>query len=110
MIERIVLIKLEADSATDRQRQALAAHSEQVLSGLPELRSLSLGLPSDAHALRSWDISVVMQFEDQPAVDRAVEHPRYREWLTGPWAEHVAVVKNWSFSRYESAAAQPDAR
>jgi hypothetical protein len=66
----------EPGNAADRQRLIDAAHA--FLREIPEVRALSVGpaLPQSSRLVdSSFDLCFVMEFDDQPAMDRYAKHP-----------------------------------
>lgn len=97
MIERITLIKLEPQWATDEQRASLARQATEHLSGLPGLLSLRVGLPADEPSLRSWDLSLVARFTALEEVQPYLDHPTHRDYIEQQLGPRVAVLKAWNF-------------
>jgi hypothetical protein len=95
MVERIMLFKL-VDGST---RAQVAALTKSALTALPALLELSVGLPSDAASEKSWDVSVVMRFSHQSALESALASEPFRGYLEQAMAGRYAVVKAWSFAQ-----------
>jgi hypothetical protein len=100
MLERIMLWKL-SDPAWRNEAAALA---QRALAELPGLRSLSVGLPADEAAERSWDLSVVMAFAGPAALQEALASAAFRSFLDQDMAGRYEVMKAWSFSRLPPAS------
>ena len=95
MIERIILFKLKDQSARD----ALAAESLELLAKLPDIDELSVGVPADEAAAKSWDLSVVVGFANAALLTKFLESAAFEAYLEGVMREHIEVVKAWSFER-----------
>jgi hypothetical protein len=95
MVERIMLLKL----VSPEQRADIARLSHGVLSSLPGLVELSVGLPSDAASEKSWDVSLVMRFAAQAELDAALASTVFQDYVSTKLAEPCAVIKAWSFER-----------
>ena len=93
MIERIVLFKL----VEPETRQAAAEQARAQLAALPGLKSMTVGVPSDPASLRSWDLSVILRFADQPATDAALASPAFEGFMEETMEDRYEVVKAWSF-------------
>ncbi|MFM2418883.1 MAG: hypothetical protein RL385_3606 [Pseudomonadota bacterium] len=93
MIERIALFRLHPHV----DRGAFAAQVRIELSAVSGLTGLSVGLPSDAAAEKSWDVSLVMRFENPQVAARALASDaflRCQHDLLDPSAQ---VSKQWAF-------------
>jgi hypothetical protein len=94
MVSRIVLFKLGEEHATDEGRAAFAGKAGAAAAALPALRAVQVGTPADDASLRSWDVLVLLSFDDAAAAARAVADPAYRGLVDDAAAD---VVKAWSF-------------
>jgi hypothetical protein len=93
MIERIALYRLNGDV----DRRAFATQLRIALASLPAVSGLSVGLPADAAAEKSWDVSLVIRFasaEDEARATSSEVFQRCQAELLGP---SVDVAKGWSF-------------
>ena len=97
MIERIVLIKLNDENATDNGRRKVVTHAQRVLPLIPGVTSASAGVAADEASLESWDVMLKICFariEDVPAYIVDVDHQAFVQEFLGPRAE---VKKVWNF-------------
>ena len=97
MIQRVVAIKLKDKYANADDRAQVAATSREVLGVVPGVRSIDVGTPADFAAEKSWDVLLLLRFDDLDAVDvyRAHEnHVRYMDTFLRPM---LAVIKVWNF-------------
>jgi hypothetical protein len=96
-VERIMLLKL----ASGVSRDDIARLSRHVLSALPALSELSVGLPSDGPSEKSWDVSLIMRFPSQAALDAALAGSVFQHYLDVELAGKCQVTKAWSFERLD---------
>lgn len=97
MIDRIVLFKLKEAYAHDAARREVAAHSRQVLASVPGVEEVRVGVPADAAAGKSWDLSVVVRFASLDAVEAYRVHPVHRAYVDEYMRPRMEVVKAWNF-------------
>lgn len=97
MIERIVLVKLDDAHATSEGRASVAAHTKHVLSEVPGVTSVSVGVPCDERAAQSWDLSIVVGFRRYDDVQPYLQHPAHREYVDTYLSPKLAVIKAWNF-------------
>lgn len=96
MITRVVLIKLTADSLAERD--AFAARSLVVLSALPMVSRVEVGLPADPASAGSWDLLFQVSFADDAALAAYQEDPTHRAFVNGELIGRAAVRKAWNFA------------
>jgi hypothetical protein len=94
MVERIVLVKLSSGS----ERAAIAERIHEALRELPELATLSVGLPADPASEKSWDVSLILRFETLAALEQALASESFRALFERELAPVCQVVKAWSFA------------
>lgn len=97
MIERIVLIKLNQEHAHDAGRAEVAARSREVLSALPDVIEVAVGVPADAPSLKSWDLSLTLRFESLEAVEAYRVHPAHRAYVDEFLKPRLLLIKAWNF-------------
>jgi hypothetical protein len=97
MIERIVLFKLKPEHANPQSRKEVAAHSRKVLATVPGVESVSVGVPADADAEKSWDLSVIVRFASLEAVEPYRDHPVHRQYVDEYMTPRMEVRKSWNF-------------
>jgi Stress responsive A/B Barrel Domain len=93
MIERIALYRLKGDV----ERRAFATQLRVALASLPAVSGLSVGLPADPAAAKSWDISIVLRFASAEDEARAVASEVYQRAQAELVEPSVDVAKGWSF-------------
>ena len=96
MYERIVLIKLADDAATDEGRREVAEETRRVFPTIPGVQSISVSA-SDASARESWDLCLKVGFariEDVPAYRVHPIHVAYVEEYLKP---RLSCLKAWNF-------------
>ena len=95
MVERIMLFKLN-DPA---EREALASAALALLSRLPEVEELSVGLPADPASAKSWDLSIVLGFANAELLEKVLTSALFESFLEETMADRYVVLKAWSFER-----------
>jgi hypothetical protein len=96
MIDRIVLTKL-SDPAARHEVARLVKDKVLAVSGLA---GLQVGLPGDAAAARSWDVSLVLSCETAEGLDTLLASRAVAEVLELLEARGE-FVKAWSFERID---------
>jgi hypothetical protein len=97
MIEHLHLAKLHPDRCHDAGRDEAAREARELLSPLPGLHSLHVGLPADAASLKSWDVAIIARFAGPAHADAFAQDARYQAWLTVALPKHAQVIKHWRF-------------
>src|SRR4051794_22686740 len=94
MVERIMLLKLHDSN----QRAETAKVVLSKLTELPDIEEVSVGLPADVAAAKSWDISVVLLFTSEASSSLTLESETFKAIMEalGP---RVQVIKAWNFER-----------
>ena len=98
MIQRIVLIKLTDEHASNSDREAVVKHTEAVLTPLPGVLGLAVGTPADDKSGASWDVGITLLFDDIESVETYKEHPEHRRYVDEFLAPQMAVIKAWNFA------------
>jgi hypothetical protein len=96
MVERQVFVRLKPEYATERGRDELKARALE-LSGLPEVRGLTVGTPADEAARGAWDVSLTLRMDSLAAIERSLEHSIYVGFLHGFLETRAHVIKAWNF-------------
>ena len=97
MIQRVVAIKLKDAYSNDADRQAVARHTLEVLTPIPEVLHLDVATPGDERCRASWDLCILVRLEDLDAVERYrvdKTHRAYADVFLKPMLE---VIKVWNF-------------
>jgi hypothetical protein len=97
MIQRVVAIKLKEAYANDDDRVQVAATSREILGAIPEVRSIDVGTPADFAAEKSWDVLLLLRFDDLAAVDAYRAHDNHRRYMDTFLRPMLAVIKVWNF-------------
>ena len=97
MIDRIVLFKLTDAHAHADSRTRIAVESRAALAAVPGAREVRVGVPADEACARSWDLSVVLRFDDRASMARFLAHPGFVAWFDEAMAPRAEVVKYWAF-------------
>jgi len=93
MIERIALFRLHPQI----DRGAFAAQLRIALSTVGGLSALSVGLPSDSAAEKSWDVSLIMRFETAQVAARALASDAFLRCQRDLLEPSAQVSKQWAF-------------
>ena len=97
MIERSVLFKLKDEYCNDAARDEFAERTRADLSALPQVRSVSVGVPADEASQASWDISIVVRFESMEHVEQYIVDPAHRAYVDRYAMPRIEVRKAWNF-------------
>lgn len=97
MIERIVLFKLKDEYCNDAARAEIAARTRADIGALKNVRGVSVGVPADESSEKSWDLSLVVQFDTLEDVDAYMIDPAHRAYVDAYMHERVEVIKAWNF-------------
>jgi hypothetical protein len=97
MIERIVLFKLKEEYCNDAARAEFAERTRTDLSALPQVRSVTVGVPADEASEASWDISIVVRFDSMQDVEQYIVDPAHRAYVDTYAAPQIEVRKAWNF-------------
>jgi hypothetical protein len=97
MIQRVVAIKLKSAYANDADREQVAAASRDVLGAVPAVRSIDVATPADAATTRSWDLLLLLRFDDLAAVEAYRAHPNHRRYVDVFLRPMLEVIKVWNF-------------
>ena len=101
MIERVVLVKLKREHATDEQRAEIAKVTASTLAGAEGVRALRVGTPADGRTKSEWDICIEVVLDDIAAVERYrldKVHRAYADVFLKPMMEKIRV---YNFERFE---------
>ena len=69
MVERHVMVKLIEPLANDAGRAESAAYAAGALAAIPGVRSVYVGTAATPADAESWDLALVLRFDDVAAVD-----------------------------------------
>lgn len=97
MVERIMLFKLTEPST----RQAIAALTVSTLSKLSDIEELSVGVPADPSAEKSWDLSVVIGVPNLALLDALLASNTFSTFMEKTMNGRYTVMKAWSFERLQ---------
>jgi hypothetical protein len=98
MIKRTQLYKLGEASVSGGGRERVGRALARALSELSGPLGVEVLLPADAASLKSWDLSLVLGFEDLGAAEACLSSPAYRDALDGALGRSIVVEKGWSFA------------
>ena len=97
MIQRVVVIKLKDAYANDADRATVAGHTRQVLAPIEGVRHLDVAIPGDERCEGSWDLCILVRFDDLDAVEAYridATHRAYADVYLKPMLE---VIRVWNF-------------
>jgi hypothetical protein len=94
MVERIMLLKLHEPS----ERNELAKQLRASLLELDGVEDVSVGLPADLAAEKSWDISIVLLFASEATTSITLESDTFKAFAS-MLSSKTQVVKAWNFER-----------
>ena len=97
MIQRVVAIKLKDAYAHDADRAQVAAASREVLGAVPTVRTIEVATPADAATTKSWDLLLLLQFDDLDGVEAYRAHPNHRRYVDVFLRPMLEVIKVWNF-------------
>ena len=101
MIERVVLVKLKREHATDEQRAEIARTTLTTLREAEGVRALRVGTPADGRTRGEWDLCIEVVLDDLAAVERyRVDrvHRAYADVFLKPMQEKIRV---YNFERLD---------
>ena len=99
MIERVVLIKLKPEYATEAQRAAVVETTRTTLPQAEGVRALRVAMAADARTKREWDVCIEVVLDDLDAVERySVDrlHRAYGDVFLKPM---LATIRVYNFER-----------
>ncbi len=97
MIQRVVAIKLKSPYSNDDDREAVARHSREVLGEIPEVVHLDVATPADDRCSASWDLCLLVRFDNLDAVERYRADKRHRAYVDVFLRPMLEVIKVWNF-------------
>jgi len=97
MIQRVVAIKLKDAYANDADRAQIAATAREVLGAVPQVLALEVATPADARTTKSWDLLLLLRFEDLDAVEAYRAHANHRRFVEVLLRPVLDVIKVWNF-------------
>jgi hypothetical protein len=95
MVERIFLFKLDDPDS----RGEVANLTREALYDLAGVEELSVGVPADAAAAKSWDMSLILRFSSLARQTEVLECAAFKDYLERQMGGRCQVVKAWSFER-----------
>jgi len=97
MIQRVVVIKLKDAYANATDRADAAQHTRDVLGLIPGVLHIDVATPADAACERSWDLCVLLRFDDLDAVESYRLDPRHRAYVDVFLKPMLEVIRVWNF-------------
>ena len=96
MVQRIVLIKLQAPFDKEEGRREVAVISHNLLPQVPGVTSVEVGTPAEESCEESWDLVLKVSFANIDAVEPYRVHPVHLEYRDAI-ADKMEVLKAWNF-------------
>ena len=97
MIQRVVVIKLKDAYANATDRTEAAEHTRAVLGQIPGVLHIDVATPADAACERSWDLCLLLRFDDLDAVESYRVDPRHRAYVDVFLKPMLEVIRVWNF-------------
>lgn len=104
MIQRVVAIKLKDAYSNPEDRAQVVATSREVLGAVPAVRAIDIGTPADFAAEKSWDVLLLLRFDDLQAVEDYRAHENHRRYMDVFLRPMLATIKVWNFELAPSSA------
>lgn len=99
VIERVVLIKLKPEFATDGQRAAIVQTTATTLRGAAGVRDLRVCTAADARTRREWDVCIQVVLDDLDAVERYRTDSVHRAYADVFLRPMMARIRVYIFER-----------
>lgn len=97
MIQRVVFVQLTSELQTDTDRELVASHTREVLSGIPMVRQLVVGVPADGRTGREWDLMILLRLDDLEAVEAWRTEKTHRAYVDVYLAPMTAKIRVWNY-------------
>jgi len=97
VIQRIVLIKLDEENATEANRRTVAEHSRKILAAVPGVLRVDVGMPADDASAQNWDISLVLRFASFDDLEPFRVDPEHRSYVDDFLKPKLATIRAWNF-------------
>jgi hypothetical protein len=99
MINRMVFVRLKEEYRTDAKRGEIATHSEDALSGVPQVRRVEVGTALDDKTRQDWDLLLAIQLEAAEDLEPFRLDPIHRDYVDNYLKPKIAQIKGWNFSQ-----------
>ncbi len=92
MLKHFVFIRYQKDVPTE-QTDAFCQSMYQLSDKIPEILALEIG-KNTAHSDNNWDLTMLMLFQDESALQRCQGHPDYQSVLqdNDQYASDIACI------------------
>lgn len=97
MIQRIQLYKLGAEGGGPTPEEAARALALEV-GRVAGPHRVSIGLPRDPASVRSWDVSLVLEFDDADQGDAFLAGGALDDAVRRALGSAIVVEKGWTFT------------
>ena len=98
MIQRVVVIKLKEAYANRSDRAEVARHTQEVLRQIPGVLQLDVATPADEKCERSWDLCILVRFDDLDAVEAYRLDKTHRAYVDVFLKPMLEVIRVWNFA------------
>ncbi|MET0285179.1 MAG: hypothetical protein ABW352_11940 [Polyangiales bacterium] len=82
-------------------RQAIAAMMVSTFAKLTDIEELSVGVPANADAQKSWDLSVVIGVPNLALMEQLLASNTFTTFFEKTMNGRFTVTKAWSFERLQ---------
>ena len=101
MIQRVVVIKLKDAYANEADRAEVARYTKDVLAPIEGVRHLDVATPGDARCEHSWDLCILVRFDDLDAVEAYRLDAAHRAYVDVFLEPMLEVIRVWNFDLVE---------
>ena len=98
MIERYVLLKLRDEFTSTEARRAVAEHSKKVLTALPQVLDVRVGISTDIDPGSDWDLSLAVRLESQDDLAPYSADPQHRAYVDEYLKPKLESIRAWNFT------------
>jgi hypothetical protein len=97
MIDRMVFVRLKEEYRTDAKRVEIAAHSENMLRAVPQVRAIRVATALDDKTRQDWDLLLVIRLDGIEDLEPFRVDPVHRDYVDNYLKPKVAQIKGWNF-------------
>ena len=97
MIDRMVFVRLKDEYRSDAERRAIAAHSQDALRTVPQVRAIHVATALDDKTRQDWDLLLVIQLESVEDLEPFRTDPIHRDYVDNYLKPKMAQIKGWNF-------------
>jgi hypothetical protein len=97
MIERLVFLQFTEELRTDDKRKEIAAHSENVLRTVPQVREIRAIVALDDKTREDWDLLLAIRLADASDLEPFRVDSIHRDYVDNYLKPKIAQIKAWNF-------------